>query len=171
MAVQQLGKKQAKKEKKNQKALDDEFARDEEKALEDTQRMIDLMEKIYKDEIKTEPEPSKPAKIRNPGGPIIKAKDGGMMLKTYDNVEDAKEALKKAPPGSMILATGKPGNETYKIIQIGPGPGGTIVKKKRGGSVEGKRLTKTVPPKKGPNSQGMRGTGAAIRGTKFKGVF
>jgi hypothetical protein len=34
-----------------------------------------------------------------------------------------------------------------------------------------KRLTKTVPPKKGPNSQGMRGTGAAIRGTKFKGVF
>ena len=71
----------------------------------------------------------------------------------------------------MILATGKPGNETFKIIQIGPGPGGTIVKKKRGGSVEGKRLTKTVPPKKGPNSQGMRGTGAAIRGTKFKGVF
>ena len=49
MAVQQLGKKQAKKEKKNQKALDDEFERDEEKALEDTQRMLDLMEKIYKD--------------------------------------------------------------------------------------------------------------------------
>jgi hypothetical protein len=43
--------------------------------------------------------------------------------------------------------------------------------KKDGGSVEGKRLTRTVPPKKGPNSQGMRGTGAAIRGTKFKGVF
>jgi len=40
-----------------------------------------------------------------------------------------------------------------------------------GGSVEGKRLTRTVPPKKGPNSQGMRGTGIAIRGTKFKGVF
>ena len=172
MAVQQLAKKQAKKEKKNQKALDDEFARDEEKALEDTQRMIDLMEKIYKkDKKRKERTPEKPAKIRNPGGPIIKAKDGGMMLKTYDNVEDAKEALKKAPPGSMILATGKPGNETFKIIQIGPGPGGTIVKKKRGGSVEGKRLTKTVPPKKGPNSQGMRGTGAAIRGTKFKGVF
>ena len=49
MAVQQLAKKQAKKEKKNQKALDDEFERDEEKALEDTQRMLDLMEKIYKD--------------------------------------------------------------------------------------------------------------------------
>lgn len=43
--------------------------------------------------------------------------------------------------------------------------------KKDGGSVEGKRLTRTVPPKKGPNSQGMRGTGAAISGTKFKGVF
>jgi hypothetical protein len=42
---------------------------------------------------------------------------------------------------------------------------------KDGGSVEGQRLTRTVPPQKGPNSQGMRGTGAAIRGTKFKGVF
>ena len=49
--------------------------------------------------------------------------------------------------------------------------GGLIKKFKKGGSVEGKRLTRTVPPKKGPNSQGMRGTGAAIRGTKFKGVF
>ena len=49
--------------------------------------------------------------------------------------------------------------------------GGMVKKMKNGGSVEGKRLTKTVPPKKGPNSQGMRGTGAAIRGTKFKGVF
>jgi len=45
------------------------------------------------------------------------------------------------------------------------------IKKAKGRSVEGKRLTRTVPPKKGPNSQGMRGTGAAIRGTKFKGVF
>ena len=44
-------------------------------------------------------------------------------------------------------------------------------KMKDGGSVEGQRLTRTVPPQKGPNSQGMRGTGSAIRGTKFKGVF
>ena len=49
--------------------------------------------------------------------------------------------------------------------------GGMVKKFKNGGSVEGKRLTRTVPPKKGPNSQGMRGTGIAIRGTKFKGVF
>ena len=49
--------------------------------------------------------------------------------------------------------------------------GGMVRKFKNGGSVESKRLTKTVPPKKGPNSQGMRGTGIAIRGTKFKGVF
>ena len=49
--------------------------------------------------------------------------------------------------------------------------GGMVRKFKNGGSVEGKRLTRTVPPKKGPNSQGMRGTGIAIRGTKFKGVF
>ena len=45
-----------------------------------------------------------------------------------------------------------------------------VVKAKNGGMMN-KRLTRTVPPKKGPNSQGMRGTGAAIRGTKFKGVF
>jgi len=49
--------------------------------------------------------------------------------------------------------------------------GGMVRKFKNGGSVEGKRLTRTVPPKKGPNSQGMRGTGIAIRGTSFKGVF
>ena len=49
--------------------------------------------------------------------------------------------------------------------------GGMVKKMKNGGAVNGKRLTRTVPPKKGPNSQGMRGTGAAIRGTKFKGVF
>jgi hypothetical protein len=49
--------------------------------------------------------------------------------------------------------------------------GGMVKKFKNGGSVEGKRLTRTVPPKKGPNSQGMRGTGIAIRGTSFKGVF
>ena len=43
--------------------------------------------------------------------------------------------------------------------------------KKADGGMVNKKLTKTVPPKKGPNSQGMRGTGSAIRGTKFKGVF
>jgi hypothetical protein len=42
---------------------------------------------------------------------------------------------------------------------------------KADGGMMNKKLTKTVPPKKGPNSQGMRGTGSAIRGTKFKGVF
>ena len=60
----------------------------------------------------------------------------------------------------------KEGDEVVKAKK-----GGLIKKFKNGGSVEGKRLTRTVPPKKGPNSQGMRGTGAAIRGTKFKGVF
>ena len=45
------------------------------------------------------------------------------------------------------------------------------VQNKKDGGMMNKKLTKTVPPKKGPNSQGMRGTGAAIRGTKFKGVF
>ena len=46
-----------------------------------------------------------------------------------------------------------------------------VVEAKDGGMMNKKKLTRTVPPKKGPNSQGMRGTGIAIRGTKFKGVF
>ena len=63
-------------------------------------------------------------------------------------------------------------SEKYKDgVPKGAKNGGMIKKFKNGGSVEGKRLTRTVPPKKGPNSQGMRGTGAAIRGTSFKGVF
>jgi len=49
--------------------------------------------------------------------------------------------------------------------------GKEVVEAKNGGMMNKKRLTRTVPPKKGPNSQGMRGTGIAIRGTSFKGVF
>jgi len=49
--------------------------------------------------------------------------------------------------------------------------GKEVVQAKNGGMMNKKKLTRTVPPKKGPNSQGMRGTGIAIRGTKFKGVF
>jgi len=119
MAVQQLAKKQAKKEKKNQKDLDAKFARDEEKAIERAGQHQEFMKKIYKSK------PSKP----------------GKKPKT-------------------------PKKEGMKIESLGP-----ILEAKDGGSVEGKRLTQTVPPKKGPNSQGMRGTGIAIRGTSFKGVF
>ena len=148
-----------------------------------------------------------------------------IMSKTYDNVKDAKEALKKAPSGSMILAKGKPGNETFRIIQIGPGSGGTIAKKaeggmmnkslkpvdksknpglaklptgvrnkmgymKKGGVVKKKeggmvleiglrpatkqemKMAKEMKPQKKANG-GMvaRGTGQAIRGKGFKGVF
>ena len=120
MAVQQQGKKQAKKEKKNQKKLDKKFADDEQKNLDRIEEVMDNMKELYKDDIKKPkkqkevPLPTAPPKDSGPGGPILEAKDGGMM---------------------------------------------------------NKKLTKTVPPKKGPNSQGMRGTGIAIRGTSFKGVF
>ncbi len=120
MAVQQLGKKQAKKEKKKQKDLDKKFADDEQKNLDRIEEVMDNMKELYKDDIK------KPKKQK-------------------------EVPLPTAPP---------------KV-----GTGGPILEAKDGGSVEGKRLTKTVPPKKGPNSQGMRGTGIAIRGTSFKGVF
>lgn len=59
-----------------------------------------------------------------------------MSNKIYDSKKEAQEALKSAPSGSMILATGKPGNEKFKIIEIAPGPGGTIAQKKsKGGSI------------------------------------
>jgi predicted polyphosphate/ATP-dependent NAD kinase len=47
MAVQQLAKDQAKREKKNQKDLDQQFKKDDENAEKDAQRMMDLMDRIY----------------------------------------------------------------------------------------------------------------------------
>lgn len=126
MAVQQQGKKQAKKEKKKQKDLDKKFADDEQKNLDRVEEVMENMKKVY--EAEDLPKLNRPSKTQK-----------GVPLPT------------KPPKDS--------------------GPGGPILEAKDGGSVEGKRLTKTVPPKKGPNSQGMRGTGAAIRGTSFKGVF
>jgi len=67
-----------------------------------------------------------------------------------------------------------PEDERGSVIGGAIGKGLKKLKKALGrnnGGMMNKRLTRTVPPKKGPNSQGMRGTGAAIRGTKFKGVF
>ena len=127
MAVQQLAKKQAQKEKKKQKDLDAKFAKDEEEAIERAGQHQEFMKKIYKK-----------------GAP-----------KGQDKPQEPSKQKPKTPK-----------KEGMEIESLGP-----ILEAKDGGSVEGKRLTRTVPPKKGPNSQGMRGTGAAIRGTKFKGVF
>lgn len=67
-----------------------------------------------------------------------------------------------------------PEDERGSVIGSAIGKGLKKLKKalgKNNGGMMNKKLTKTVPPKKGPNSQGMRGTGIAIRGTSFKGVF
>jgi hypothetical protein len=48
MAVQQLAKDQAKREKKSQKDLDDKFAKDEEKNLKDIEDTMRLMEERRK---------------------------------------------------------------------------------------------------------------------------
>jgi hypothetical protein len=92
MAVQTLAKDQAKREKKNQKDLDKKFQEDEENALKDTQRMIDLMEKIYKretlddnsrkvfDDISSDSyKKLKKKVIPGPGGVMIEAKSGGQI--------------------------------------------------------------------------------------------
>ena len=65
MAVQQLAKDQAKREKKSQKKLDDKFAKDEEKNLKDIEDTMRLMEerrervpegRMLKDGLKNSPE-------------------------------------------------------------------------------------------------------------------
>lgn len=75
MAVQQLAKNQAIKEKKKQEEQD---MRDEENALDDTQRYMDLMDRIYK-------KPKNPIglspKQKGPGGPVLEAKKGTLVKK------------------------------------------------------------------------------------------
>lgn len=75
MAVQQLAKNQAIKEKKKQEEQD---MRDEENALDDTQRYMDLMDRIYK-------KPKNPIGLsprqKGPGGPVLEAKKGTLVKK------------------------------------------------------------------------------------------
>ena len=89
---------------------------------------------------------------------------------TYGSLTDEQ----RAKVDDLVEAYKARGKDTGEMSDLGKAVKwikDKVTNKKDGGSVEGKRLTRTVPPKKGPNSQGMRGTGAAIRGTKFKGVF
>jgi hypothetical protein len=81
MAVQTLAKDQAKREKENQKAIDEEFKKDDENAEKDAQRMMDLMEKIYKKPTPQDPGGLSPSMRKTPGGKIIEAKKGGLMKK------------------------------------------------------------------------------------------
>ena len=86
-------------------------------------------------------------------------------MKKFIRIEKVKKFLEKKQKSKD-----KKGSDLGRLI----GGGLKKIKKalgKKDGGMMNKKLTKTVPPKKGPNSQGMRGTGAAIRGTKFKGVF
>jgi hypothetical protein len=102
------------------------------------------------------------------------AVDKVMKSKTH------KEMIKNPPmtSGQKAVAGASAGTAAVGTAATGYGYKTTSDKmkeikaeKKANGGMMNKKLTKTVPPKKGPNSQGMRGTGAAIRGTKFKGVF
>ena len=101
---------------------------------------------------------------------------GGGKTSKYRMAGGGKTSKYRMAGGGKMPMVMKDGKKIPAFAADGKGKmkkGGKVAPKKmkNGGSVEGKRLTKTVPPKKGPNSQGMRGTGAAIRGTSFKGVF
>ena len=98
----------------------------------------------------------------------------------YEGTYGSLTPEQRAKVDDLVEAYKARGKDTGEMSDLGKGiqwikdklkKDKKVIEKKNGGSVEGKRLTRTIPPKKGPNSQGMRGTGAAIRGTKFKGVF
>ena len=96
MAVQQLAKDQAKREKKNQKDLDKKFKEDEENALKDTERMIELMERIYKNpspDSKFAPYGLSPRE-RGPGGPMLEAK-AGKLVKCGAQIKGTSPLIRK----------------------------------------------------------------------------
>ena len=88
--------------------------------------------------------------------PKFKPKGGGPKPAPMPNQPRPKKGKEKF--GEVPKAKKKKGKKEDKKPEI--------ISVKDGGM-----LTKTVSSKTGSNSQGMRGTGAAIRGTKFKGVF
>ena len=88
--------------------------------------------------------------------PKIKPKEGGPKPAPMPNQpkpKKGKEKFREVPKAKK--KKGKKEDKKPEIISV----------------KDGGMLTKTVSSKTGSNSQGMRGTGAAIRGTKFKGVF
>ena len=97
---------------------------------------------------------------------IIDAAEEAVGVDSYRDIETQEQFNQFKKIMNQMVEQDRKGETPAKGAS-----GGMVKKMKNGGSVEGKRLTRTVPPKKGPNSQGMRGTGIAIRGTKFKGVF
>jgi hypothetical protein len=84
MAVQTLAKDQAKREKENQKAIDEEFKKDDENAERDAERYMELQERIYN-------KPKKPKSERE----IIGAKKGGLMKKCGIQLKGTSPLLKR----------------------------------------------------------------------------
>ena len=103
MAVQQLAKDQAKREKQSQKDLDDKFAKDEEKNLKDIEDTMRLMEE-RRDKV--------------PEGRILNS----------DSYKKLKKKLKVGPDGIMIEA--KSGGQVKCGVQMkGTSP---LIKKRKG---------------------------------------
>jgi hypothetical protein len=97
MAVQTLAKDQAKREKKNQKDLDEQFKKDDENAEKDAGRYMDLMDKIYdRDDISSDSYKKLMRKVKlGPDGTIIEAKKGGLMKKCGIQLKGTSPLLKK----------------------------------------------------------------------------
>ena len=89
MAVQQLAKDQAKREKKKQKELDADLDKAEQDNL---QRIEDTM-KFYK-EIFEDPPRGLPPKERGPGGPLLEAK-AGKLIKCGAQMKGTSPLIKK----------------------------------------------------------------------------
>jgi|13_taG_2_1085334.scaffolds.fasta_scaffold25533_4 hypothetical protein len=109
MAVQQLAKDQAKREKQKQKKLDDKFAKDEAQNLKDIEDTMRLMEerrervpeeRMLKDSLPPLPYSDSYKKLKKkvipgPDGMMIEAKSGGLMKKCGIQVKGTSPLLKK----------------------------------------------------------------------------
>lgn len=94
MAVQTLAKDQAKREKKNQKDLDEQFKKDDENAEKDAGRYMDLMDRIYKkDEIPRYENLEKT--LKKFGVEAYGAKKGGLMKKCGIQLKGTSPLLKR----------------------------------------------------------------------------
>tara|TARA_R100001509_G_scaffold53529_1_gene29358 strand:- start:277 stop:576 length:300 start_codon:yes stop_codon:yes gene_type:complete len=94
MAVQQLAKDQAKREKKNQKNLDEQFKKDDEKAEKDAERYMDLMDRIYKKD-ETPRYENLEKTLRKYGVEAYGAKKGGLMKKCGVQMKGTSPLIKK----------------------------------------------------------------------------
>jgi len=131
-------------------------------------KKLDIFQKIYKQLLKFK----SPKEAKEAAEKAFKEKKDEIINK---KVADSAKVIKKTKKIAKIGGAGLAGVDVGGYALTGESPiAGPIVKKiigkKDGGMVKMKRGG-SVKKRAKSSSKKSRGTGAAIRGTKFKGVF